>query len=154
MLQRVAGLLKGKVRPESVERGDDSYRVPDNKRVGEVRDEFWGQNALCVERHVLEVDRSLLVFKHPCQDVLGVVLGFRFLVSVAVALALLAVVIGGAKRLVEDLEVTPLDEDPLEGSRDRTRYGPEGEGLPAVSHVISSLAVDQGVEPLVHGFYR
>src|SRR5215203_2251159 len=54
------------------------------------------------------------------QNPLVVVLRPRLHVGVTVAQAILAVVIGGGEGLVQDLEVVPFDENPLE----RGRYGP------------------------------
>src|SRR5215212_11781813 len=95
--------------------------------------------------HVLEEHRLLFNFKYPCKDVLGVVLRLWLYVRVAVALALPAVVIRGAEGLVEDLEVSPLDEGPLEGRRDRPGHRPKGHRLDVGHPAPFSLASYQAL---------
>jgi hypothetical protein len=115
-----AGLLQREIRPHLVHRSDHVLRVPDDEGVREVGCEPRGNHTLRVVGHVLDEDAPLARREDALQNPLVVVLRPRLHVGVTVAQAILAVVVGGGEGLVQDLEVVPFDENPLE----RGRYGP------------------------------
>src|SRR5215204_4922100 len=90
--------------------------------------------------HVLEEDAPLTrpedVLQHPLVTVLGLRLG----VGEAVALAVRSIVVGCRERLVQDLEVVPLYENPLESSRYGAGYSPQRNGF-ALCHMRLSLVL-------------
>src|SRR5215210_5953463 len=115
-----AGLFEGKVGPHTMKRRYHVLRIPDDEGVSEAGDELRAHQVLGLVGHVLDEDAFLAGLEDPLQDVLVVVLCLRLLVRVAGAETFLAIVIRVPEWLVEDLEVVPLHEDPLE----RGRYGP------------------------------
>src|SRR5829696_4526222 len=76
--------------------------------------------------HILEKDRCFTGCQDLGEDLVITILRPWLFVGEAIAAALGRVVVGGRERLVEDLEVSPLDKDPLKRRRHRPGYGPEG----------------------------